>query len=127
MGIAAGLFAKNDVAFVAVALIFTFAGLWLMWRAPSSHHTFDRAQKRAMLTWRAVIGGRRKISLDFDQIADVLVAETPVYDEDKMYRIELLLHDGQQVSLTPYWLPALGVEACAGELRRFTGLQGRRC
>ncbi len=124
MGIAAGFFAKNDVAFVAVASIFTFAGLWLVWRAPSSHHTFDRAQKRAILTWRTISASRRKISLDFDQIADVRVAETAVYDEDKMYRIELLLHDGQWVPLTPYWLPAPGVEACAGELRRFTGLQG---
>ncbi|MBA2548922.1 MAG: hypothetical protein H0V16_10775 [Burkholderiaceae bacterium] len=93
MGIAAGFFAKNDVAFVAVASIFTFAGLWLMCRAPSSHHTFDHAQKRAILTWRTISGSRRKISLDFDQIADVRVAKTPMYDEDKMYRaISTLFH-----------------------------------
>lgn len=121
MGIAAAFFAASDLYFFAIALAFIIAGVWLRWRAPSAHHTFSRSDKSARLTWRSELGWRRELRVEFAQITDVIVAETKFYDEDKMYRIELLLLGGRRVPLTPYWLPVLAaVEACAREVRRLT-------
>jgi len=123
MGVMALLQVRKDPWFIVAAAAFFAGGAWLLWRAPTSRHVFDKKSAQSVLCWTSVFGVRREERIGFDQFEDVRVAEIEAHEHPPMHRVELVLRGGRRVPLTLYWLKdKVAVAMCVEELKRFLAL-----
>lgn len=109
MGIGAAMAGARSVAprdpWLALVYVgFLLFGGWMTWVAQPSRHHFDGRRREARLEWRRLLGPSRRERIAFAAIVRAEVEESPPNDDDRMWRVALVLRDGRRVRLTPYWL-----------------------